>query len=197
MIRSRQNDGSSGILARQLRRIIHPFEQLEEPETMSATILTFPKTEEEASERSVEEEIAYLKVALRTAVNELVQPAPRVTREEPAAAAVPPEEMERWGDCDRILAEAEMDRQERKFVLTQCHTDAERAYLEENLANLSECHCEVCEAGGNCCGGPFGWTIGELLAAAYDDGIPVSSISPKNRRLIVKAATELAAKLTA
>jgi hypothetical protein len=63
--------------------------------------------------------------------------------------------MERSGECDRVFAEAEMDRQEREFVLAQRHTDAERAYLEERLANLTECHCEVCEAGGNCCGGPL------------------------------------------
>jgi hypothetical protein len=81
-------------------------------------------------------------------------------------------------------------------VLAQCHTDAERAYLAESLATLPECHCEVCEAGGNCCGGPFGWSIGELLAAAYDEDLPVTSISPKNRKLILKAASELAARLT-
>ena len=40
-------------------------------------------------------------------------------------------------------------------------------------------------------------TIGELLAAAYDEDLPVTSISPKNRKLILKAATELAARLTA
>jgi hypothetical protein len=77
-------------------------------------------------------------------------------------------------------------------------TDAERAYLKQSLANLlAKCNCRVCEAGGNCCGGPFGWTIGELLAAAYDEDLPVTSISPKNRKLILKAASELAAKLTA
>jgi hypothetical protein len=165
---------------------------------VSAKILTFPKTEEETGGRSVDEEIAELKAAL----HELVQPAPKVTAEEPAAATARPEEMERSGECDRLFAEAEMDRQERGFVLAQrefllaqCYTDAERAYLEESLANRLECHCEVCEAGGNCCGGPFGLTIGELLAAAYDEDLPVTSISPKNRKLILKAATELAARL--
>ena len=165
---------------------------------MSAKILTFPNAQE-AAERNVDEEIAELKAAL----NKLVQTAPKVTAEEPDAAAARLEEMERSGKCDCIFAETEIDRQEREFVLVQrefvlaqCHTPAERVFLEESLANLPECHCEVCEAGGNCCGGPFGLTIGELLAAAYDEDLPVTSISPKNRKLILKAATELAARLT-
>jgi hypothetical protein len=53
---------------------------------VSAKIPTFPKVEEEAAERSVDGEIAALKAAL----NELVQPGPKITAEEPAAAAARP-----------------------------------------------------------------------------------------------------------
>jgi hypothetical protein len=69
-------------------------------------------------------------------LNESVELALRLGTDEPGAAAARPEEMECSGESAPIFAECEIDRREREFVLAQCHTDAERAYLKQSLANL-------------------------------------------------------------
>jgi hypothetical protein len=91
------------------------------------------------------------------------------------------------------LAGREMDSKEFEFLTR--HFGLTKDLAAELVG--TDCSCEVCEAGGNCCSSPIGSTIGELLAAAHDQALPAASIGPKNRRLILKAATELAPRLAA
>ncbi len=77
---------------------------------------------------------------------------------------------------------------ERELVHVATTADGDAGPPDEEAG---ACDCEICKAGGDCCGEPIATSIGDLLGKVYDLGLTPGMVAPRNRDVIQRAAREV------